>query len=138
MILQKQFKKGLRTGYWFRASNEHIYVVELQCKYSIDDNRLANVVATVYEPNCNDIDDNVDITEFKKGEEVEYCWLFDDNDWIMIIDIWGKYYFPIFNEDHNQWYHRMKDNEACYMDDFSFILKEAYNKALEVTGIKLY
>ena len=97
-----------------------------------------NVIATVYEPDHNNIDDDVDITKFSKGEEVEYCWLFSDDEWIMSIDIWGKYYFPTFNEEQNQWYHRMKDDEACYMDDFSFILKEAYKKAFEVTKLKTY
>jgi hypothetical protein len=139
MIIQKGIpNEELRKGYWFRASNEHIYIVELKTRYSDKDGELMNVIATVYEPDCNNVDDNIDITKFKKGEEVDYCWLFDDDDWIMSIDIWGKYYFPTFNEEQNQWYHRMKDDEACYMDDFSFILKEAYKKAFEVTGLKTY
>jgi hypothetical protein len=138
MIIQKGIpKEELRKGYWFRASNEHIYIVELKTRHD-EDGRLMNVIATVYEPDYNNIDDDVDITKFSKGEEVEYWWLFSDDDWIISIDIWGKYYFPTFNEDQNQWYHRMKDDEACYMDDFSFILKEAYKKAFEVTGLKTY
>ena len=72
------------------------------------------------------------------GEEITYDWLFDDEEWIMSIDIWGKYYFPKFNEEQNQWYHRMGKDEACYMDDFYFILKETYKKVFEVTKLKRY
>ncbi len=137
MTLQQGIpKEELRKGYWFRASNEHIYVVELKPRHV--DGDLMNVVATIYEPDCNNIDNDVDITKLEKGNEVYYGWLFDDSNWIMSIDIWAKYYFPTFNEEQNQWYHRMEKDEACYMDDFSFILKEAYNKAIEVTGLKPY
>lgn len=139
MKLQKfGTEENERKGYWFRSSNEHIYIVELKCRYSDNDKDLINVIATVYEPDCNNIDNTVDITKLKNGEEVTYDWLFDDDEWIMSIDIWGKYYFPKFNEEKNQWYHRMGADETCYMDDFSFILKEAYTTALKVTGLKMY
>ena len=139
LILQKGTpKEQQRKGYWFRASNEHIYVVELKTKYSDKDGSLMNVIASVYEPNCNDIDDNIDITKFNKGEEVEYYYLFDDDEWIISIDIWAKYYFPTFNEEQNQWYHKEDFRDADYIEDFSFILKEAYKKAIEVTGLKTY
>jgi len=138
MIIQKGIpNENLRKGYWFRASNEHIYIVELKTRHDKYD-RLMNVIATVYEPDCNNIDDDVDITKLSKGEEVEYCWMFSDDDWIMNIDIWGKYYFPRFNEEKNQWYHRTERDKACYMDDFSFILKETYKIAIKVSGLKTY
>jgi hypothetical protein len=139
MVLQKGIPKDkLRKGYWFRASNEHIYIVELRNRYNDNDGKIINVIATVYEPNCNDIDDNIDITKLKKGEEVYYSYLFDDDEWIMSIDIWAKDYFPTFNEEQNQWYHRLSNEHACYIEDFSFILREAYKKALEITGLKPY
>ena len=137
MILEIQ-RDQLRIGYWFRASSEHIYIVELESIYDKKDGELINVVATVYVPDCHYIDDDIDVSKIKKGERVEYWCLFEDSDWVMSIDIWSKYYFPKFNEEKNQWYHKIEDKEACYINDFSFILKEAYNKALEITNLKLY
>lgn len=136
MILEKHIPEELlKTAYWFRASNEHIYLVTLDFNYSDVDGDLKNVVAIAQEADCNYID-NVDVTDIKNGQEVQVY--MSIGDWILEVDIWSKYYFPKFNEDQLQWYHKMDEDEADWMDDFSFILKESYKKAVEISGIKFY
>lgn len=131
MILQKGIPEELlKKAYWFRASNEHIYVVTLEGV------ALNHVIATASEIDTNYIDRDVDWATLKNGDEVFGASLFDD--WVLRIDIWPKYYFPKFNEDKNQWYHKMDEDEADDIEDFSFILKETYKIAMKVSGLKTY
>jgi len=135
MILEKHIPEDLlKTGYWFRASCDHIYIVTLEYKYSDIDGDLNSVLAIASEIDTNYIDNDVDITEIKNGDKVMAFSLFSD--WVLEIKIWGKYYFPTFNEDKNQWYHA--DDNASDIDDFIFILKETYNIAMKISGLKTY
>ena len=137
MILEKGIHEDLlKTAYWFSASNEHIYAVTLEYTYSDCDGEINSVKAIACEITPCYIDNDVDITKIKNGDKVVGFSLFDD--WVLEIDIWAKYYFPKFNEDKNQWYHREDDTEANYIDDFSFILKETYKIAMKVSGLKTY
>ena len=139
MILEKGFPEELLVdAYWFRASSSHIYAVTLEFDYSDDKSYLRSVKAIANEIDTSLIDSDVDITAIKNGDKVKGFSIF--NDWVLEIDIWGKYYFPTFNEDKNQWYHKDADDEydADYIDDFSFILKETYEIAMKVSGLKTY
>ncbi len=137
MILEKDIPEELlKTGYWFRASCEHIYVVTLEYTYSNVDGDLNSVKATANEIDTNYIDNDVDITKLTNGDKVIAFSLFSD--WILELNIWSKYYFPKFNEKKNQWYHKEDSDEADYIDDFNFILKETYNIAMKISGLKTY
>ena len=139
MILEKGIPKELlKDAYWFRASNCHIYVVTLEFDYSDDKSYLRSVKAIANEIDTNDIDSDIDFSTIKNGDKVTAFSIFDD--WVLEIDIRGKYYFPKFNEEKNQWYHKMIDDEydADYIDDFNFILKETYKIAMKVSGLKTY
>jgi hypothetical protein len=139
MILEKGIPQELlKEAYWFRASNRHIYAVTLEFNYSDDKSYLKSVKAKANEIDTNDIDSDVDFNSIKNGDKVMAFSIFGD--WVLEIDIWGKYYFPKLNEDKNQWYHKMVDYEydADYIDDFYFILKETYKIAMKVSGLKTY
>ena len=137
MILEKGIPENLLVkAYWFRASNEHIYAVFLDDKKYRKDGTILSVNAIACEIDTNNIDNDVDFTKFKNGDEVKAFSLYSD--WILEILIYPKYYFPKFNEEKNQWYHKEDDNDADWMDDFTFILKETYKIALKKTGLKTY
>ena len=80
MILQKKAPKELlRKGYWFRASADNTYIVELHEKYSKIDGELVSVTAKVYEPDRNEIDFDINTYNIKKGTEVYYTDLIWNN-----------------------------------------------------------
>jgi len=139
MLLEKGIPKELlKDAYWFRASNCHIYAVTLEINLSSDKGRVKSVKAIASEIDTNYIDSDVDFSTIKNGDKVIALSLFDD--WVLEMNIWGKYYFPKFNEDKNQWYHKMVNDEydTDYIDDFNFILKETYQIAMKVSGLKTY
>ena len=137
MLLEKGIPKDLlKEAYWFRASTQNIYCVTLDYTYSKHDGDLLNVKAIASEIDYNYIDNDIDITKIKNGEKVMSFSLFDD--WILELDIWGKYFFPKFNKEKNQWYHNCNDKNSQCLDDFNFILKETYNIAMKVSGLKTY
>lgn len=140
MLLEKGIQKELlKTAYWLKASDQHIYAITLEYSYydSCDDSKeLCGVKAVANELDHNYIDSDVDWENINNGDEVMAFSLFDD--WFLEIDIMGKYYFPKFNEDKNQWYHKEHENEVDYMDDFSFLLKETYKIAMKVSGLQTF
>lgn len=134
MILEKDIPKDLlKKAYWFRASNAHVYAVDLGITYW-EDGTAKNVKATVSEIDTQYIRANEDWESLKNGDEVfAYSLL---GDWVLKIDIWEKYYFPDFNPSKNQWYHKDGEGAADWIEDFTFILKEAYNIAIKASGLK--
>ena len=135
MLLEKGIPEDLlKEAYWFRASNENIYCVKLEFTYWEDDGKIKNIKAIANEIDTNYIDNDVDFTKIKNGEKVIGFSLFDD--WVLELDIWGKYFFPKFNEEKNQWYHNCDDKNSQCLNDFNFILKQTYNIAMKVSGLK--
>jgi hypothetical protein len=55
---------------------------------------------------------------------------------IIEIDVWSKYYFPVFVKDNeNQWYHRIDEDETCYMEVFYNVMKYAYSLAVKAINV---
>lgn len=54
------------------------------------------------------------------------------------LDIWAKYYFPRFTNEEHQWYHKENEDDICYMEMLYKVMKYAYDKAIELTGLKTY
>lgn len=59
-------------------------------------------------------------------------------DWWIKLDIWGKYFFPSFNPYQKQWYHKHYENDHDYISDFSELLKQTYNIAMDVSKLEIY
>lgn len=141
MILEKTIRGDLlETGYWFRPSHEHIYIVVLEdLEYSKNDGELISLNAVAYEVNTNEIDKDIDILQLKNGQEVKGFSCFGTDDVLEIL-IYGKYYFPKFNEEKNQWYHKMSDSEydADYINDNNALLRATYDIAMKESGLKTY
>ena len=57
---------------------------------------------------------------------------------VLSIEIWNKYYCPTFYIQDEQWYHKESETDPCYMEILYKVMKYAYDKALEVTGLKTY
>lgn len=79
------------------------------------------------------------------GEEIA---TYETTDFLEI-DLWGKYYFPKFNEERYQWYYNMSYNENKEwvfdkdgnMDDvlaMAEVMKFAINLGVKISGITLY
>lgn len=137
IILEKGIPEDmLKEAYWFRASSINTYCVLLEYNYSKIDGDLMSIKSKAVEMDLNYIDNDIDITKIKNGDKVAAFSLFDD--WVLEIDIWHKYFFPKFNEDYNQWYHNVENNNSQFLDDFNFILKQTYDIAMKVSGMKTY
>jgi len=54
------------------------------------------------------------------------------------IDIWSKYYFPVFSNKENQWYHKTEETDTDYIEALFEAVKFAYKKAIEVSQLKIY
>ena len=137
IILNKGIPEELlKKGYWLKASDYHIYIVTLENQYSKIDGDVMSVKAIALEVDTNNVE--VDFHDIKNGEEVYFLQAADESDWWLEIDIWPKYYFPKFNEEKNQWYHKESDVDCDFMVDFSLLLKETYSIAMKESKLKTY
>jgi hypothetical protein len=132
MILEKGIPEEiLRTGYWCDISLYHKFIIELE----IIKDRC--VKATSFEVDTSYISD-IDIDLIKNGTEVKYRSSVNDSDWWLKMDIHNKYYFPKFNEDKNQWYHKNYEGDHDFIIDFCDLVKYTYDIAMKVSGLKTY
>lgn len=132
-FMEQEDYQFLREGYFYRATNGHSwYYIFL----TIDENHVEVEVRNESEISSHDYG------TLENGDKHEYC---SGGDLVFSIDIWGKYFFPEFNEDNNQWYHASKDilnrdgydSLGCMNDTFE-VFKFAYDLALKESGIKPY
>ena len=126
----------LRTAYWFRLNGHNTFIVDLDVIKS-NDGDVRNVTATVsrYDYNYNDRNYE-EMLSLVNGQEVKVY--HQHNEWYFKINIWAKYYFPTFNEEENQFYHKMSETDNDEIIDLGIILKQAYDIAIKVSGLKLY
>lgn len=139
MILENKIPKDLlEQAYWLKPPNSNdFYAVKL--KINVDDSEnesyVKNVLSVAFKLDSHVFD--VNVNSINNGDKVFGYACFDD--WILQLDIWGKYYFPEFNpEKNNQWSHKDLDYDTDYIADFSFLLKETYNITMKESGLKTY
>lgn len=74
----------------------------------------------------------------KNGDEITFeDWEFD-GDKIVSIDVFGKYYFPTFTSEQQQWYHEPEGGAGNYLTALSEVMQFAINIGLEKACIKPY
>jgi hypothetical protein len=117
----------LKTGYWLRLSPYFTFIITLEIKED------TYVKAIAYEVNYNYLD--IEDIEIENGEAVLF---YQCDDWWIELDIWGKYYFPKFNEEKNQWYHKYHEKDHDYITDFCELLKQTYKIAMDISKLKIY
>ncbi len=120
----------LKKGYYLRLSDYHTFIITLELT------KDRNVLATACEMDLSYLD--VDISELKNGDEIECFQCLDENKWWLTMDIWGKYYFPKFNESNNQWYHKHYEGDHDYITDFCELVKGTYEIAMKESKLKIY
>jgi hypothetical protein len=87
---------------------------------------------------------HLDVEKIKNGQKVIF-----DNGWhtssdVLSFDIYPKYFFSHLGEEGApQWSHvgsinHSEKNQSQDLEDFTFLLKNAYALALEVSGLKTY
>ena len=137
-------REYLKEGYWLKASHKNIYCI------TVDKLESGNIYALAHKINKSHI--VVDIENIKNGQKV----LFDDTfcSDVLSFDIYPKYFFPHFGEEGGpavngipsryinlkppQWSHDGKKNQSHDLEDFTFLIKNAYALALEVSGLETY
>ena len=116
-------REYLKEGYWLKASHKNIYCI------TVDKLESGNIYVVAHKINKSHI--VVDIENIKNGQKV----LFDDTfcSDVLSFDIYPKYFFPyVGDEGTPQWSHEQD------LEDFTFLLKNAYALALEVSGLETY
>lgn len=138
MKLEKGIPDELfKRGYWLRVSTYHTFVVCLKINEG-EDGDVRSVKAVAYLVDDNMMYDDIDLSKLNNGDEVSVFACINEGDWWVEIDIWAKYYFPKFNTDTKQWYHKDDEIDCDYMADFSEILKQTYKIAMYVSKLETY
>lgn len=129
------FKLKKEECFYYHGDSDNSFVI------IVKKGEKNNVIALIYtiDANLSYIDNVLQECEYKTGSplNVEYVKPLVI-DLIIELDIWSKYYFPTFHIDNEQWYHKEDENDTCYMEMLYKVMKYAYNKAIEVTGLKTY
>lgn len=130
MRLEKGIPEELvKKGYWLKTSEQNYYLVQL-------DAGELNVQATAYPVDLNYID--YDCSEVKNGEKVELYASVEEDNWLIKIDVWPKCYYPIFNPERHQWYHKHDFDGEDFIANFNEVLQRTYDIAMKESGIEIY
>lgn len=112
--------------YFGYGTNFHYFAIEIIKKCEL------NVEVNVYK--IEEKYQSFNHCETKNGDKVNA--FVDSDDKILSLNVWGKYYFPTFTNNENQWYHKTTDKGTDYMDMLHAIMKFSY--ALAIKEIKIY
>ena len=121
LVLEKDY---LVNGYFLKASDKNTYLLVIN-----DIKLFQKVIVCCWKLDENLIDEGIDLSNLKNGQKVS----FDKTSHIKLLELelYQKYFLPYFI-GASQLSHEQD------LEDFTFLLKNAYALALEVSGLKTY
>ncbi len=118
----------LKDGYWFKFGYNNTFIITL----NISDN-IVTAVSYLADDSVIDLEPEAYLN-MKNGTKVKFFQCVSDTNWLIKMDVFPKYYFPKFNPDNSQWYH--KDTDRDDLNDFTELLKATYELAIKEGGIE--
>lgn len=122
-----------KKGYWFSPSTYHSFVITVEKEDSGN-----NILARALEVDISQVESR-DLSKIENGTPVNFTYCTsEENDWWIELNIYPKYYFPKFNEDKNQWYHKHYPSDHDFIDDFTRVLIATYEIAMKESKLEIY
>ena len=115
----------LTSGYYFRSDNDNCTTYLISPK---EINNDKNAIMYIYESGCIQYGDPI----INQGDEVATL---DDLELLCTVTVWGKYFFPVY-EEIQMYYCYKKYHGEKYASDQVQSMAEALNFAVE-KGLKL-
>ena len=123
LALEKD-KDYLTNGYFLRASDKNTYLLVID-----DIKSFQKVIVHCRELDKNFIDEGIDLSSLKNGQKVSFDKTSHNK--LLELELYQKYFLPhVYGAP--QWSHEHD------LEDFTFLLKNAYALALEVSGLETY
>ena len=125
LALEKDIDKDyLTNGYFLKASDKNTYLVVIN-----DIKAFQKVIVHCRELDKNFIDEGIDLSNLKNGQKVSFDKTSHSK--LLELELYQKYFLPYFF-GAPQWSHEHD------LEDFTFLIKNAYALALEVSGLETY
>lgn len=92
------------------------------------------VTAKIYKLN-----EEGDFIRNKTGDLIMLHYVKSFGEKVCELEIWNKYYFPVFTNVQNQWYHQIEGSSStCYMEMLYKVMRFAYDQAIKIADINIH